>query len=111
MTKSTKAILLSAFIYPGAGQIFLRHYISGIIYIGISTIGLYFIIENALGIASKIVDQIQSGTAPPDFMILLSLVSQHDTQLLNNAFIVIIVTWLISIIHVYFLRKTPEISS
>jgi hypothetical protein len=109
MTKSTKAILLSAFVYPGAGQVFLKRYISGIIFIGISTIGLYFIVANAVKIALQIVDQIRSGNAPPDFITLLNLVSQHDTQLLNNAFILIMVTWLISIIHAYLLGKHQQV--
>lgn len=104
MTKSTKAILLSTFIYPGAGQIFLKRYISGIIFIAIFTIGLYFIVANAFKIALQIVDQIQSGAAQPDFMTLLSLVSQHDTQLLNNAFIVMMVAWLLSMVHIYVLE-------
>ncbi len=109
MTKTTKAILLSAVAYPGAGQIFLKRYPIGIVFIVISTIGLYFILQNIFKITFQIIDRIKSGETPPDFSSLLSLLSQHDTQLLNSAFIIMIITWVASIIHVYFIgNKTND---
>ena len=106
MTKLTKALLLSAFVYPGAGQIFLKRSTSGIIFIIISTIGLYFILSNIFKITFQVIEDIKNGGVQPDFTTLLSLVSQHDTQLLNNAMTVIIITWLVSVIHVYFVGKS-----
>ncbi|MBL1321871.1 MAG: hypothetical protein COA63_012540 [Methylophaga sp.] len=108
MTKLTKALLLSAFVYPGAGQIFLKRSTSGIIFIIISTMGLYFILSNIFKITFQIIEDIKSGGVQPDFTTLLSLISQHDTQLLNNAFTVMIVTWLISIIHIFIVSKTSQ---
>ncbi len=106
MMKSTKAILLSAFVYPGAGQLFLKRSTSGIIFITISTIGLYFILSNIFKITFQVIDDIKNGGAQPDFTTLLSLISQHDTQLLNTAMTVMIITWLASIIHLYLMGKT-----
>ena len=106
MTKSTKAILLSAFGYPGAGQIFLKCYTSGIIFIITSTVGLYFILSNTFKITFQIIEDIKNGGAPPDFTTLLNLVSQHDTQLLSNAVTIIITSWLLSIIHAYWISNT-----
>ena len=106
MTKLTKALLLSAFVYPGAGQIFLKCYTSGIIFIITSTVGLYFILSNTFKIAFQIIEDVKNGGAQPDFTTLLNLASQHDTQLLNNAVTVIITSWLLSIIHTYWISKT-----
>jgi hypothetical protein len=108
MTKLTKAILLSALIYPGAGQIFLKRYHTGVVFITISTIGLFFVLKNTFKIAFDIIEKVQNGGEKPDLSSLLSLVSQHDTQLLNNVITIMIVTWLVSIIHAYFIGKSTR---
>ncbi|PHS26140.1 MAG: hypothetical protein COA83_03635 [Methylophaga sp.] len=105
MTKTTKALLLSAFAYPGGGQIFLKRYLSGMVFISISTIGFYYVLKNTFQIAFQIIEQVKNGAAPPDFTTLLSLVSQHDTQLLNNVITIMLITWLVSIVHIYFIEK------
>ena len=106
MTQSTKALLLCVLIYPGTGQILLKRYVSGTLFIVITSVGLYFILENVFRIAFQIIEGMQNGEAQPGFSSILNLVSQHDTQLLNTAFIVMVVTWAISIIHIYLVAKT-----
>lgn len=108
MTQSTKAFLLCVFIYPGAGQILFKRYVSGILFIVLTSIGLYFILEHVFRIAFQIIERMQNGEAQPGFSSILNLVSQHDTQLLNTAFMVMIVTWAISIIHIYLIAKAQE---
>ncbi len=105
MTKSTKALLLSALVYPGAGQVFLKRYTIGIIMIGITSVGLYLVLENTFKITFQIIEKIQNGEAQPNFSTLLGLVSQHDTQLLNNAVTIMVITWLVSIVHLYIISK------
>lgn len=108
MTKSTKALLLSAFVYPGAGQLLLKRYYLGAGFIIVTTIGLYFILANIFRIANQIIERVQSGGQTPDFSVLLSLVSQHDTALLNNAFTVMVITWFLSILHIYLINKPQK---
>ena len=43
MKKSTKAALLSAFVLPGAGHIFLKKYIPGVALVGASLGGIYYL--------------------------------------------------------------------
>jgi hypothetical protein len=107
MTQSTKALLLCIFVYPGAGQLLLKRYTSSVIFICVTTFGLYFILENVFHIAFQIIDRVQNGEAPPSFISIMELVSQHDTQRLNTAFTAMIVTWVISIIHIYVVKKVP----
>ncbi len=108
MTILTKALLLSAFVYPGAGQLLLKRYYLGAGFIIATTIGFYFILENTFKIANQIIMSVQSGKQAPDFTSLLSLISQHDTNQLNNAFIVMVVTWFASLIHIYLIGKLNQ---
>ena len=105
MTKSTKALLLSAFVYPGVGQLLLKRYYLGTGFIVVTTIGLYFILANTFKIANQIIERVQSGEQAPDFSTLLSLISQHDSNQLNNAFTVMVIAWLASLIHIYLIGK------
>ncbi len=111
MTKSTKALLLSAFVYPGAGQLLLKRYYLGAGFVVITTIGFYFILANTFKIANQIIVRIQSGEQAPDFSALLSLISQHDTSLLNNAFSIMILAWLLSLIHIYIIIKSKKMDT
>ena len=108
MRKSTKALLLSAFVYPGAGQLLLKRYYLGAGFIVVTTIGLYFIVANTFRIANQIIERVQSGGQAPEFSALLSLVSQHDTNQLNNAFTVMVIAWLASLIHIYLIGKNNK---
>ncbi len=107
MTKSTKALLLSALVYPGTGQLLLKRYHAGIAFIIISSFSLYFILNNTYKIASKIIENITIGGNTVDFTNLLSMVSQSETSQLNNAVTILSITWFVSLIHTYFIgRKT-----
>jgi hypothetical protein len=108
MTKLTKALLLSAFVYPGAGQLFLKHYKTGIGFVIITSIGLYFIIDNILKIAYQLADDITMGGAIPDSADLLNTFSQSDSAQLNNVAIIISITWLISLLHTYFVGRETD---
>lgn len=112
MTKSLKAVLLSAFVYPGAGQIFLKRYPIGIAFISIVTVGLYFVVSNILTRVSQVLEQIQSGQVPPDIASILVLVTQQSntdsSQIVNTASTAIVATWFVSIIHAYLNGKLQE---
>lgn len=101
MTKSLKAVLLSTFVFPGAGQIFLKRYPIGIAFISIATIGLYFVVSNMLNSISQILEQIQSGQIAPDIASILVVITQQSNANSNTASTAIVATWFISIIHAY----------
>ena len=105
MKKSTKAALISAFVFPGIGHITLKRYIPGLTLIAASVTAIYYVIakttENALPIAEKI----QSMTVPPDIALITELMKKQstgaDSQLLNIATVAIIICWIIGIIDSY----------
>jgi TM2 domain-containing membrane protein YozV len=105
MKKATKAVLLSAFVFPGAGHIYLKKYISGGVLFGASLLGIYYLISKTVESALQIVEKIQSGEVQPDVTAITQLVTKQSTgaesQLLNIATATIIICWIIGIIDSY----------
>lgn len=105
MKKSTKAVLLSAFVCPGVGHIYLKKYIPGVALVGASLVGIYYLISKTVERSLQIVKKIQSGNVQLDVTTITELVSKQSTgteaQLLNIATVVIIICWLIGIIDSY----------
>ncbi len=105
MKKSTKAALLSAFVFPGVGHIFLKKYISGVALVGVSVAALYYLIAKTVERALEITEAIQRGEVQLDVTAIAELVSKQsigtDAHLLNIATAAFLICWLIGIIDAY----------
>ena len=105
MNKSVKATLLSAFVFPGVGHFHLRKYIPGTVLAGTALVSLYFIVSQMVERALQIVDRIQRGEVQPDIAVVAELVSRQSmgagAELLNLAWTVLIISWLIGIADSY----------
>lgn len=105
MKISTKVALLSAFVFPGVGHIYLKKYIAGALIAGVSFVAIYYLISNAVERAFEISEKIQSGDVLLDIEAITVLVSQQssgaDVQLLNIATTALIICWLFGIIDSY----------
>ncbi len=105
MKKSTKAALLSAFVFPGVGHIFLKRYIPGAVLAVAAFMALYVLISNVVDKALQIADKIQRGEIQPDIAVITELVSKQPTgteaQLINIATAILIISWLIGIADSY----------
>lgn len=74
MKKSIKAALLSAFVFPDVGHIYLKRYIPGVALVGASLAGSYYLISKAVERALQIVGKIQSGDVQLDVTAITELV-------------------------------------
>ena len=105
MKKSTKALLLSALVFPGVGHIYLKKYLSGAVLVGASFAAVYYLMSKTLEKALEIAENIQSGDMPLDVEAITELVSKQSTvaeaQLVNIATATFIICWLIGIIDSY----------
>ena len=105
MKKSTKAVLLSAFVFPGAGHLYLKKYLPGSILAGVSLVGIYYLVTTTVERAWEIAEKIQSGAVQLDATTVTELVSQQsagtDSQLMNIATLAIIICWGIGILDSY----------
>ena len=66
MSNSVKALLLSAFVFPGAGHYFLKKPVQGTILAGASLACLYGILSISMSIAQGVASKIQTGELPLD---------------------------------------------
>jgi len=105
MSKSVKAALLSAFVFPGVGHFYLKKRISGTLLAGSALASLFFVISKTLESAQRIAEQIQSGEGPLDIAEISALLAEQpagsDSQLFNIASAVFIVAWLVGIFDSY----------
>jgi len=105
MSKSGKAVLLSALVFPGAGHFFLKKKITGSILAIAAFFGFYSIVAGILGRAQQIADKIVSGEIQPDMTIITDLVTNQSTsteaQSLNIATTILIISWVIGIVDSY----------
>ncbi len=112
MKKSNKAILLSAFIFPGAGHVFLKHYITASALIILTLAPLYYLFRYLINSALEISNQIINGEITPDIMKIRELLYQKlanpESEQLDIAIIVLIVIWLISILDSYRIGRTKD---
>lgn len=112
MKKSTKAVLLSAFVFPGVGHLYLKQFVIGIVLAGGSISALYFIISSAVSKALEIAEKIQSEGVPLDVDAIASLVSEQshgaESSSLSIATIALIAFWVIGIVHSYRLGRVVE---
>jgi hypothetical protein len=110
--KSTKAALLSAFVFPGVGHIYLKRYVPGILLSGTSFAAIYYLVSKAVERALEISEKIQSGEVELDVEAITEMVSQQsrgaDAQLLNIATTVLIICWIVGIIDSYRAGRSRE---
>jgi TM2 domain-containing membrane protein YozV len=94
MRRSTKAVLLSALVLPGAGQFYLKHFARGIALVTVSLVCLGFIVDGAIQQATAVLAQLESGTVTPDVAHITDLVNQASNSSAGTA--VTLATWVMA---------------
>ena len=106
MSRSTTAVVLSALVLPGAGQLYLKHYWRGIVLIGVSLICLWFIVERAMQQASAVLVKLESEGGALDAGQLSDLISQTSNSSGSSAATLVLAgCWLFGIVDAYRLGK------
>jgi hypothetical protein len=102
MSKSLKAALLSALVFPGIGHFSLKKPLQGSLLSGIAIVCLYFLLTAVLDIAQRLSVKIQSGEVPFDVTKISELVSQQlagsDGQLVNIPSLLLVICWVVGVI-------------
>ncbi|MBL4765593.1 MAG: hypothetical protein JKX67_10015 [Colwellia sp.] len=108
MNKPLKAALFSALIFPGAGQLLLKKYISACYFAAFAGVGLYLLFSNLMTRAQNILEQVQSGEVSADLATILALVHQQSdsaAESFSPALIILLVAWLVSVVEAYRIGK------
>jgi hypothetical protein len=115
MKLATKSALLSTFVLPGAGHIYLKNYIPGFALASASLLAVYYLVSGVLDRAQQIIDKIQAGDIQPDVTAITELVTQQstgtDARMPNIAAMVLVICWLVGIIDSYRLGRLRDRTS
>ncbi|MFT5137056.1 MAG: hypothetical protein ACI9XU_000349 [Arenicella sp.] len=113
MKESNKSALISAFIYPGVGHLYLGKRIFGCVLVAIATWALFIVAGNIMTRAMAITDKIISGQIAPDMAVIRQLLLQPQSdalaQQLSTATTVLIIVWIVGIIDSYRLGGAKDI--
>lgn len=103
-------MLLSAFVLPGAGQLYLKRVLRGMVLVVVSLVCLWIIADSALQQASVVLAQLQSGDLALDPNHIAALVAQTRGSAESGiATYALIGCWLGGMIDIYWLgKKTQE---
>ncbi len=105
MNSATKAMLISAFIFPGGGHLYLRRYAIGAVLMLVALIALGFITVHIFERAFAISDQILNGRIAPDIVTISRMVSEQpagpEARLVNLSTYALLSCWLLGIIDSY----------
>ncbi|PKG58437.1 hypothetical protein CXF83_20680 [Shewanella sp. Choline-02u-19] len=112
MKTSTKAALLSAFIFPGAGHFYLKQRAVGNLILVTTIASLSYLCWHAYQRAQLISEQIFSGEIPLQLDAIYSAVTQapvgNEAIWINLATAGFIVTWIIGIADAYRLGRRQD---
>ena len=112
MNKSLKALLVSVLIYPGAGHLFLKKYVSGFSLIGAFTVPLLMVIIELIDKTNQIIARIESGDIPLETGAVRDAVSQlmagEAGQSIDFKIIVMIAIWVVAAADAYRVGKREK---
>ncbi|WP_028865203.1 DUF6677 family protein [Psychromonas aquimarina] len=109
MKKSTKALLLSALLCPGAGHFYLKKYISGCVLTGVFISALVVLTADIINITEQVTAeltaQINAGSIALDITALSAFLTEKlqafETQHLTQISYLLMALWLAAAADVY----------
>jgi hypothetical protein len=109
MKTSSTALLLSALVFPGAGQLYLQRYGRGLGFIVPAALALSLLGRDLLLTAHEISGLIMAGKIAPDLASIAAEVERHGSQGGNHwAAAILIGSWLLSVIDVWWLTRRAK---
>jgi TM2 domain-containing membrane protein YozV len=113
MRSTSTAALLSAFIFPGAGQLYLKRRMRACVFLVPTLVAGYVFLDDLMRRASALADQLLSGTLAPDPAALAArLETQGSTSTLSTVCAaVLVICWIASIIDAVILARGQKSGS
>jgi TM2 domain-containing membrane protein YozV len=108
MKTAIKAALLSGFMFPGLGQIYLKRYKRGLTILIPVVLGFVIIVGKVIASAMESLEAIQNGGGIADMQavsILARIDSAHSGINLNFILLLVLCCWLFSVVDVYKIGK------
>ncbi|MFT5808030.1 MAG: hypothetical protein ACI9LG_002330 [Moritella dasanensis] len=113
MNLTVKAGLLSALLFPGAGQWLLKQHLRAAIFAVAAGVPLYYIMDVTVTQTQLMVDKVLNSRSNIDIANITALVNQQmvniDTQGVQIATVVLLCVWVINIVDAIRLAKKQAI--
>jgi DMSO reductase anchor subunit len=114
MKKSLKGALLSAIVYPGVGQLWLKCYFRGLALIIAVSASLTVIAMKAMQQAYSILEKIETEGGKVDLAAILSQTSRAsvtpDDFMTKAASTMLVLCWIIGIVDAYMVGRKRELT-
>ena len=111
MKISLKAVLLSCFVFPGAGHWYLKRIVPGLLLSLGAAMAIYFVVSGVVNTALELAEDIQKRGLPLDVQTIAEFVSQQTSASMestNSAMLVFLAFWLLGIIDSYRVGRALE---
>jgi hypothetical protein len=107
MDRSLKAAMLSALVFPGVGQLYLKRTARGMIFLLPALIASWYFANAVLQPVMAIAADLGSGALPFDPSLIQARVDQTrvDTSMMNLATMVLVFAWLASTIDAWLVGR------
>jgi hypothetical protein len=108
MRSPIKAALLSALVFPGLGQIYLKRYAPGVVFIVLTIAAMVFLVWRSVMMATRVLDAIGQGSATFDFQRGLAAPQGDDSTLSIATSFLLLCCWVLSVVHAYMAGKAAQ---
>ena len=113
MNNSLKGALLSGVVFPGLGQIILKHYKRGIALMLTVLVSLLVIVVKAVQQALTILEKINSEGGAINMSTISNIATQASTTLdsliFNFVLLLMIFCWVIGVVDAYIIGKKKDL--
>ena len=112
MKKSTKGALLSALVLPGAGQLWLKHYIRGIAFILLTSACLAVVVVEATRQAVGILEKIEAQGGAVDLVAIANSAS-HSSASSDQVFaasLLMLACWVVGSVDAYLMGRRQDLA-
>jgi len=113
MNNSLKGALLSGVVFPGLGQVILKHYKRGIALMLIVLVSLLVIVVKAVQQVFTVLEKIESEGGAINMSTISNAVTQatttSDSFIFNFVLLLIIFCWIIGVVDAYRIGKRRDI--
>jgi hypothetical protein len=115
MKKSTTAGLLSAFVFPGAGHLYMKRFVPGMLLAGGAAWALYYLVSRLMSTALEITEALQRQGNTQDLDTVVNLVVERSqtaqSTSMGIASMALLVIWVIGFVDAYRLGRQQDRTS
>ena len=113
MSNSLKGALLSGVIFPGLGQVILKHYLRGLVLMFTVFASLMVIVLKAVQHAFTILEKIELEGGVIDIQTITDAATQasstSDSLIYNLGLLLIVICWIFGIVDAYRIGKKKDL--